>query len=212
MRKKRSLKKASWIWTNCRMADPPSCNIQLLRMSATTTTRDTVPTLAFNVAGQTGCIPTIGLGTATIKGEACIAACQTALEMGYVACVNFADFWSVNVVLHPHSLTLYPAAAAWEHFECVGAIVILILRHIEGQFNGDRLDSYSADVPNPTLSGTGCWIRHCSTETKKLWALVCESLGSHGTMFGSPPRSLSFQVIRRVAGCGTPRTSKATRR
>jgi hypothetical protein len=97
-------------------------------MSETTTTKDTVPTLAFNVAGQTGCIPAIGLGTATIKGEACTAACQTALEMGCVACVNFADFWS-NVVLHPHSHTLYLAAATWEHFECVDAIVIFPMPH-----------------------------------------------------------------------------------
>ena len=40
-------------------------------------------TIPFKVKGQEGAIPAIGLGTATIKGDACAAAVVDALKLGY---------------------------------------------------------------------------------------------------------------------------------
>ena len=40
-------------------------------------------TLPFKVKGQEGAIPAVGLGTATIKGDACAAAVVDALKLGY---------------------------------------------------------------------------------------------------------------------------------
>eukprot|EP00038_Savillea_parva_P013301 m.7893 g.7893 ORF g.7893 m.7893 type:complete len:357 (-) comp2485_c0_seq1:1823-2893(-) len=42
-----------------------------------------VPTFEFDVAGQKGTIPQMGLGTATILGPACVEAVKTALSQGY---------------------------------------------------------------------------------------------------------------------------------
>ena len=39
--------------------------------------------LSFNVKGQEGVIPAVGLGTATIKGDACVSAVVEALKLGY---------------------------------------------------------------------------------------------------------------------------------
>ena len=43
----------------------------------------TVPSFEFDVPGQKGWLPQIGLGTASLKGERCVEACCTALKCGY---------------------------------------------------------------------------------------------------------------------------------